>query len=247
MSPQRRNDYLAFAAGLLVPLLVAVAAIPLRDSIGNTNVALVLMGVVVAIAATGRRLAAVIAAVSAAVCFDFFATEPYYSFNIYRHEDWVSVALLVAAGLIVSEVAIWGRRQRSHAERTLSEVAALRAVAEMVARGEDTTIVQMTAAFWLRELLPVLDCRYEKAQGHMPSPVIAADGTVMVGDLQWAPAHQGLPGPEVALPVRHAGEVLGYFMIKPEPGEKVTEDRLFTATAIADQVGTACAPDYTSH
>jgi hypothetical protein len=225
------------AAGIILPLAVAAVAIPLRDTIGNTNIALVLMAVVVLVAASGNRAAALAAALSAAIWFDFFATEPYYSFTLNRHRDWVSVALLVAAGVIVCEVAIWGRRQRSHAERSLTEVAALRSIAEMAATGEDRTIIQVTAAFWLRELLPAADCRYESAVQHEPSPLIAADGTVSVGNIRWTPESMGLPGPEVGLPVRSDNEIVGYFMITPRPGEKVTQDRLFTAAAIADQVG----------
>jgi K+-sensing histidine kinase KdpD len=237
VSSQQGRFTLALVAGVVLPLAVAAGAIPVRDTIGNTNVALVLMAVVVVVAASGHRLAAIAAAISAAVWFDFFATEPYYSFTLNRHKDWVSVALLLVAGVIVSEVAIWGRRQRSHAERSLTEVAALRSIAEMAATGEDPTIVHVTAAFWLRELLPASDCRYESAEQHEPSPIITADGTVNVGDIRWTPESMGLPGPEVALPVRRDNNIVGYFMITPRPGEKVTQDRLFTAAAIADQVG----------
>jgi K+-sensing histidine kinase KdpD len=234
---QRRSYLLIIGAGIIVPLVVAAAAIPVREYIGNTNIALVLMGVVVAVAASGNRTAAIVAAIASAVWFDFFATRPYYSFTLNRHQDWVSIVLLLVAGIIVSEVAIWGRHQQAHAERSLSEVAALRSIAEMAASGEDPTIVQVTAAFWLRELLPAKDCRYERVQDHELSPLIDSDGTVSVGNIRWTPESMGLPGPEVGLPVRNDNTVVGYFMITPRPGEKVSQDRLFTAAAIADQVG----------
>jgi hypothetical protein len=57
---------------------------------------------------------------------------------------------------------------------------------------------------------------------------------------------QGLPGPELYLPVRHDNEVVGYFVLTPSPGVKVLEDRLYTAAAIADQVGTGQTDDRTS-
>jgi K+-sensing histidine kinase KdpD len=239
VTKQRRNDYLAVAAAVVAPLVVAVAMIPLRDAIGNTNVALVLMAVVVAIAATGRRTAAIVGAFSAALWFDFFQTEPYYSFTIYRSQDWVSVAVLLVAGLVVSQVAIWGRHQQSHAARTHSEISALRSIADLVATDEDPAIAQITAAYWLRELLQARDCRYETNRGQEVATLIEPDGTVRVGALRWAASTQGLPGPELYLAVRSGGDVVGWFVIEPSPGEKVSEDSLFTAAAIADQVGAA--------
>jgi K+-sensing histidine kinase KdpD len=236
MTPQRRNDWLAIGAGLLLPLIVAIALIPLRDSIGNTNVALVLMAVVIGVGLAGRRAAAIVAALSAALWFDFFQTQPYYSFTINRTEDWVSVGLLLVAGLAVAELAIWGRRQRSHAERGASEVSALRVLAEMASDGESEASIQTTAAFWLRDLLHAREARFVAGDGDSEAE-ITRDGSVMVGNLRWATATQGLPGPLVTLAVRSRKRRVGSFMIEPTPGVPVTEDRLFVAAAIADQVG----------
>jgi K+-sensing histidine kinase KdpD len=241
MTVQRRNDYLAVLVGVVAPLVVAIALIPLRDAIGSTNVALVLMAVVVTIATTGRRLAAVLSAFSAALWFDFFQTQPYFSFTIDRHEDWVSVGLLLAAGLIVSQLAIWGRHQQSQAMRTHSEIAVLRSIAEMTANDESLDLIQTTAGFWLRDLLHARDCRYERNVGQDPATLITPNGVVKVGDLRWAVESQGLPGPELFLPVRSGGGVAGYFIVEPTPGEKVSEDSLYTAAALADQVGAATA------
>jgi hypothetical protein len=234
-------DYVAFTSAVVIPPLLVLALVPVRDTLGNQNVALILMAVVVAVAATGRRLAAMTAAVSSAVWFDFFLTQPYYSFAIDRHEDIVSVVLLIAAGLVVSQVAIWGRRQQGHAERTISEVSAVRAIAEMVATEEPHHLVIMTAAFWLKELLHLRDCRYEDGPGQASEAEIRPDGTVHVGSLRWAAETQGLPGPEVRLGVRYGDAIAGYFVLEPTPGEPVSEDRLFTASAIADEVGASYA------
>jgi hypothetical protein len=47
-----------------------------RDSVANTNAALALVLLIVAAAATGIRAAGLVAALSSAVCFDFFLTGP---------------------------------------------------------------------------------------------------------------------------------------------------------------------------
>jgi K+-sensing histidine kinase KdpD len=225
--------------GLVAPMATALLLVPGREWLGNTNAALVLVTVVIAVAASGRRLAAVVAALSAGLAFDFFHTYPFNSLQIDRREDIVSAVLLTVAGLLVAEVATWGRRQRSHAERTVSDVAALRSVAELTSSGEDEQFVLMSAAYWLRQVLTLRDCRYEITTSEPVGPVVREDGVVALGELRWNTERQGLPGPEVFLPVRHAGRLVGRFVLAPEPGLPVAADRLYTAAAIADQIGSA--------
>ena len=76
------RDHIALIAGLLVPLAVAAILLPWRASWSNTNVALLLVVAVVAVAVLGSRAAGVLAAVSAFAWFDFFFTRPYESFTI---------------------------------------------------------------------------------------------------------------------------------------------------------------------
>ena len=67
------RDRLAVLAALVVPVVVAVILVPFRSSIPNTDAALVMILVVVAVAANGYRLAGILAALSVAVWFDFWA------------------------------------------------------------------------------------------------------------------------------------------------------------------------------
>jgi len=68
------TDEAVMAAAVLGPLAVAAALVPLRGDVTATNAALVMTVVVVAIAAGGRRLAGIVAAVVATLSFDFFPT-----------------------------------------------------------------------------------------------------------------------------------------------------------------------------
>jgi K+-sensing histidine kinase KdpD len=72
-----RRDRVAVLAGLAAPLALAAVLVPFRGSFPNTDAALALILVVVAVAANGYRLAGILAAISAAVWFDFFLTRPY--------------------------------------------------------------------------------------------------------------------------------------------------------------------------
>ena len=100
------RDQAAVLAGLAAPLALTAILIPFRDSFPNTHAALALVLVVVTVAATGYRLAGVLASVSAAVWFDFFLTVPYYQFTITRRADVETAALILVIGIAVTEIAV---------------------------------------------------------------------------------------------------------------------------------------------
>jgi hypothetical protein len=87
------------------PLAAAAVLLPFRGSWSNTNVALLLVVVVVAVAAMGNRMAGALAAVWAAVWFDFFFTLPYYRFTIRNSPDVTTAVCLLLTGLAVSQLA----------------------------------------------------------------------------------------------------------------------------------------------
>ena len=79
----RYRDQIALVAALLAPLAITAALVPLRTtSLSGANAALVLVVVIVAVSTNGHRLAGALAALSSAVWFDFFLTEPYQRFTI---------------------------------------------------------------------------------------------------------------------------------------------------------------------
>ncbi|OAH09635.1 SpoIIE family protein phosphatase [Streptomyces jeddahensis] len=103
------------ACAVVAPLLVCLALVPVRTRFPSTDAALVLVAVVVAVAAQGYRLAGVIAAVSATLCFDFFLVRPWQSLSLASAEEAWTVLLLLVIGVAVSELAIRGRSQRERA------------------------------------------------------------------------------------------------------------------------------------
>src|ERR1700746_3150918 len=92
------RDTVAVAAAVAVPLALAAILLPWRGSWPNTNVALLLVVAGVAVACLGNRIAAALAAVSAAVWFDFFFTVPYGRLTISRSADVTTFVLLLAVG-----------------------------------------------------------------------------------------------------------------------------------------------------
>ncbi|WP_327420613.1 ATP-binding SpoIIE family protein phosphatase [Streptomyces sp. NBC_01230] len=107
----------ALLAAVAVPLAVCAVLLPVRDTLSQTNVALILMLVVAAVAALGNRWAAALTALSAAVWFVFFFTTPYGSFIRFNNaDDIVTAGLLLVVGLAVSQLA--RRFSREHAIAT---------------------------------------------------------------------------------------------------------------------------------
>ena len=148
------------AAAVAAPLAASVALIPARGHLDSADNALILVVVIVAVASTGRRLAAAVAALVSALSFDFFLTRPYGSFRISRHSDLITEILLLVVGLAVGELAARGRHHRTAAGIGRQQLAALHSVTELAASGQDTRLVVAAATDELRELLELRDCRF---------------------------------------------------------------------------------------
>src|SRR5258708_38983788 len=98
MSRYLSRDRVAVGAAVVVPLVVASILLPFRADWSNTNVALVLVVAVVAVAAIGNRMAGALAAVSAFAGVDLFFPFPYYRVTIRRSADGPPPVLLPLAG-----------------------------------------------------------------------------------------------------------------------------------------------------
>ncbi len=237
MNPTLRR--LPLIIGVVAPVGVAAALIPLRDQVDSTNVALVLVAVVVAVAATGRQLAGAVAALSAFVSFDFFHTRPYYSLAINRRSDLETAVLLLVVGLIVGELSARSNRHLTDAVRSSADIARIHAVAELVADDAAPEDVVAAVSIELKDLLSLRGCGFRRDVADGPRARLEKDGEVSMGELRWGVDSMGLPGKEVDLVVQSRGEVLGRFVLQPTPGVPVSWDRRVVAVALADQVGSA--------
>jgi hypothetical protein len=228
-------------------LAVACVMVPLRASLLNADVELVLVVVVVVAAVVGGLEAGVGSAVAAAFGFDFLHTKPYLQLTIDRRDDVITTLLLLVVGLVVGTVAARGRRARSHAERRRGAIQCIHRVAELAARGEDVADVVMTAQAELTGLLDLRTCRFEAA----PFPADAnLESLERSGAVSWRAyrLHEGgleLPTAGLELPVLGRGQLLGRFVLGPTPGVGVSLEQRVVAVAIADQVGAALAAPHT--
>jgi K+-sensing histidine kinase KdpD len=200
----------AIAAALAAPLAAAAVLLPFRASWPNTNVALLVVVVVVAaVAAIGNRVAGVIAAVGAAVWFDFFFTLPYERFTIRNSADVTTFVLLLVVGVIVSQLAAYARRLKVVAITDAGYLAQIHEAASLTqtARSPDAVVDHVREQ--LAGLLDLQECRFEYGVllGHPPRR--EPDGTVLAGRGRWDVEKAGLPGEEIELRVFSGGQYYG--------------------------------------
>jgi K+-sensing histidine kinase KdpD len=240
------RDRLAVLIALAGPLALAAILIPFRASIPNTEAALVMILVVVAIAANGYRLAGILAAVSAAVWFDFFLTRPYERFTITRRADIETTLLLLIIGVAVTELAVWGRRQHTMASRRAGYLDGINAAAQSVASGGSPSALIDQVTRQLTQLLSLTSCRFQQGVAGLGRPArMRHDGTVVAANRTWDVTAEGFPpDTDVELLVESGGVFRGRFLMTPLPGARPDLEQRLLAVAFADQVGAALV---TSH
>jgi len=243
MSRHLNRDRLAVLAALAAPLALAVILVPFRTSFPNTDAALALILVVVAVAANGNRLAGVLAAVSAAVWYDFFLTRPYERFTITGRTDIETTVLLLVIGVAVTELAVWGRRQHATASRRAGYLDGIASAAQAVAVGSSPSVLVEQVTDQLIQLLTLQSCRFQYGVAGLGRPArLQHDGSVTVGHRDWAVDTEGFPGgTELELLVESGGLFRGRFLMTPDREARPTLEQRLLAIAFADQVGAALA------
>jgi K+-sensing histidine kinase KdpD len=235
------QDRVVVFAGLTLPCAVSALLVPFRSSFPNTDAALVLVVLIVAVAANGHRPAGWIAAIASAVWFDFFLTRPFERFTITRHTDIETTVLLLVVGIAVTEIAARSRKHRITAVEEANFVARIHSAAAAVATGEQATFVVMQVAAQLIDLLFLRDCRFDPAASDKHGAYMTQDGDVFLAGMRWGVEQMGLPSREVELSVQYQGRLFGRYVMVPTPGKPVSQERRVVASALADQVGAALA------
>jgi len=235
------RDRLALVLAVLAPLAVSAALVPFRDSLANTHVALVLVVVVVAVAANGHRVAGILAALSAGVWFDFFFTVPYQRFTIDDPGDVETLVLLLAVGVAVTELAVWGRRQQALASREAGYLAGIRAAAEVGATGGSANVLIKEVSDQLVRTLGLRGCRFQPGvSGVGKPPRLLRDGQVVWNGAIWDVERKGLPvDSEIELLVESGGRLHGRYMMSAAPNARTPLAQRRVAVTLADQVGAA--------
>jgi hypothetical protein len=233
------RDRIAILAALAAPVAAAAILLPFRTSWSNTNVAMLLVVVIVGVAAIGNRVAGGLAAVSAAAWFDFFFTLPYYRFTIRTSADITTAVLLLVVGVAVSQLAARARRLQVIA---ITDAGYLAQIQQTVSLTQTARSPDAVADHVRKQLIGLLDlegCRFEYGSLLGRPPRLEPDGTVIAGHSKWDVEESGLPGEEIELRTFGNGQYYGRFMMKPKPGSKPSLQARLVAVTLADQAGRA--------
>ena len=179
------RNRLAIVAGLLLPLAAAAILVPFRSSWSNTNVALLLVVVVVGVSAIGSRVAGIVAALSAVAWFDFFFTVPYYRFTIRGSADLTTAILLLLTGLAVAQLAARARHLKVVTITDASYLTLIHEAAAMSAAARSPAAIVAYINDQLVGLLGLESARFEYGAllGHPPR--LEPDGSVTAGRIPW--------------------------------------------------------------
>jgi K+-sensing histidine kinase KdpD len=213
------RDQAAIACALVAPPAAALILLPFRASWPNTNLALLLVVAVVAVAALGNRVAGALAAVGAAVWFDFFFTLPYERFTIRSTADVTTFVLLLVVGVAVSQLAAYSRRLKVIA---ITDAGYLAQIQETTALAQSARSPHEVAEHVRDQLIGLLGlerARFEFGSLRSHPPRLQADGTVAAGSGRWDVDREGLPE-EVELRVSGGGQYYGRFLLTPRPGSR---------------------------
>jgi K+-sensing histidine kinase KdpD len=231
------------AAAVVVPPACCASLAAFRSDVPNATSALVLVLVIVAVAATGNRVAGLVAALSSGVWFDFFLTEPFHRFTVTDPDDIEAMVLLVVVGAAVTELALWGRRQQARASRRSGYLDGVMGTAEIIAarQGPSSSLTDHVSSE-IEELLAVDECRFDPhVVQDVRYAILARDGSVTRGGHPVNVERDGLPTDErTTLVVRHGGATCGQFLITSASRvARPTLEQRRVAVLLADQLGGA--------
>jgi hypothetical protein len=209
------RHYRLLAAGVVSPPAACLILLPLRNRIPNTSAALLLVLVVVAIASPGDRLAGLLGAVSAALAFEFFLTQPYERFTIASATDLQTTLLLLGVGLVITEIAYRGKRQQAMASARLGYLEGVETLAKIAADGSSSpsALIERVGE-QIAQVLGLAGCRFDYGMG-LGFPRLESDGRMHWRNEIWDPDTQGLPADhETELVVESGGAFMGRFLLK---------------------------------
>jgi len=239
-STKRVREVSWVAAALVVPTIVAFAWVPFRSRLPNIDVALALVVVVMALGASGRRSVGIIAAVTAAIAFEFFDTQPYEKLAISRSPDVWTTVVLAGVGLLASECTVRFARQRISIRARTADLRRVRTASDLVASGQEAALIVQQISQELERLLQLEACCFEALPTHAGVPIVERDGTLQVSSAAGASTAKAGLGYECAeLPVWGQGQILGHFDLTFKPEVQVVHDQLLVAVTLADQLGAA--------
>jgi K+-sensing histidine kinase KdpD len=222
-------------AGAVIAIGVGGLLVPVRDVIGNTNVALVLVVVIVAAAAFGGRRSGALTAAAACLSFNFFHTEPHYTLRVHSADDIWTIVLLFVVGLTVGQLAVYARTNQTRAMIEHAGTIHLERIGALVAEDQPASTVWPAVQAALVDELRLVDATFEPGDNPTSAlPVLERKGHFDNKVMFWSRQGMELPSDGILLPVQAGDRSYGRILLSPSPGKGTTRDQRRVAVALAD-------------
>jgi len=207
-----RHRGVVWAAAVFLGPVVAALLTLARPQLHENHATLVLVLAVAVVSAAGLRPAGLVAAVTTALAYDYFWTEPYYSFRIFNTNDILTVVLLLLVGGAIEQLSWWAGQQRATAARRLDYLTALRRAAEPIAPETRAAALEAISDM-VRTVLNADSSRLVLGE-RLPTTVLHDDGSVTRAGRAMDVDSDGLPTDDIiAIPVPRPDHRPGYFAV----------------------------------
>ena len=186
-----------YGAAILGVAVVTAIFAPLHSALNTTTVALAYLLVVLFVATGWGRRPAMVAAVLAMLCFNFFFLPPIYTFTIADPQNWVALTAFLVTAFTAGQLSERAKRRAAEAEAGRAASAYNRSLIEanldpLVTIGFDGRIIDVNSAT-------------ETVTGHSRDELIGTDFSALF--------HRAGPGP-----VRLPAGVARRLRARPCPG-----------------------------
>lgn len=234
----RRNLGLVRFTSVAAPIVFSGLLYLTRETFAGPAAALALVLLVVGASATGDRTSGILAAISGALGFDYFLTAPYLTLQIADAADIEVAVMLLAVGITVNELALWGGRQRAAAGERSGFIAGVVDSAGLAATGASQPDIAKAVGGHIKQLLKADRVDYIQGTPRHDAAIVQRDGSVTFEDIVLKTSADGLPSDRyTAVPVTSDGRVVGYFQVSTATElVRPSAEQLRIAVLLADQV-----------
>jgi K+-sensing histidine kinase KdpD len=234
-APRRRLLVGGVVVGVVLPVLVAGLLVLVRDLIAPTTAVLILVVPVVLVTLLAGRVPGLVAAVAAALAFDVLLTRPYYSLTIAAADDLEAAVVLGLIALVVAALVSRELEARTRSTSRKVGITAFCASAHALAASDPDRLVAATTD-GMRDVLGLRECAWAPGYHGTVGRVLERDGR-----LRDTSADLAVLPDDVELPIVAAGHELGRVVMRPTPGQVVSEEERQVAVALADLLAVGLA------
>jgi two-component system sensor histidine kinase KdpD len=242
-----------YARAVALVALATAVALPLRSRLQTTDVAMLYLLPVVAVATRYSRGAALLTTVLGIALFDFLFVPPYYTFAVQEPAYFLTFLVMLAVAMVMSGLTARIREQAEEAERRERRTAALYAMSSELAPGSTRTEVLAVLGRHLTQMLKAQvtvvlaedigldrDAPRWPASGAFESQMVrlAAVWTYRTGKASGQGTAHSAEAEALIVPLRSSTRVLGVIVAVPEPEDRVFDaGHCLTAELLADRAG----------